>query len=369
MELFDFYRNKKVLITGDTGFKGSWLAIWLNELGANVFGYALPYKSVRENYATCKLNEVISHEDGDIRDKDHMINYVSKVKPDIAFHLAAQPLVIDSYKDPHYTFETNIMGSVNFFEAVRNTPSIKAAINITSDKCYQNKEWIWSYREIEPMGGEDPYSASKGAEELITNSYSKSFFYKENTCSIASARAGNVIGGGDWADNRIIPDYFRALERKEKLNIRYPDAIRPWQHVLEPLNGYLILGIKLFLQGKKFSGGWNFGPLDENSYSVRQLIEALIEYTGTGEYVIQSGIEKLHEASLLKLDISKAINYLSWKPVLNFYETVEFTVKGYRSELNDDNIYHSRVSQIKEFVELQKRKESPPSKKYLPLFN
>jgi len=244
------YKNKKVLITGDTGFKGSWLTIWLKELGADVYGYALPPLRDEDNFVKCNLNEKIHHINGDIRDKEHLFKFFDEVKPDIAFHLAAQPLVLESYKNPHYTFETNLMGTVNFFEAVRGTQSVKVAVNITSDKCYQNNEWIWGYRENDAMGGKDPYSASKGASELITQSYLNSFFVKEGTANIASARAGNVIGGGDWADYRIVPDFFKAIEKNDVLKLRYPEATRPWQHVLEPLSGYLNLAMKLFLEGK-----------------------------------------------------------------------------------------------------------------------
>ena len=214
------YKGKKVLITGDTGFKGSWLSIWLKELGAEVYGYALPAKSDKDNFERCNLKSIIHHKDGDIRDKETVVKYFQEVGPDICFHLAAQPLVLESYENPHYTFETNLMGAVNFFEAVRNTKTVKAAINITSDKCYHNNEWNWGYRENEPMGGDDPYSASKGCSELISNAYQKSFFNSDSHCKIATARAGNVIGGGDWAENRIVPDFFRALNENKNLKLQ-----------------------------------------------------------------------------------------------------------------------------------------------------
>lgn len=350
------YDGKKVLITGDTGFKGSWLTIWLNELGAEIYGYALPPKTEQDNYVTTKLGEKINHEEGDIRDKVHLQKFFNETQPDFAFHLAAQPLVIDSYNDPHYTFETNLMGTVNFFEAIRDTTSVKVAINITSDKCYQNNEWLWGYRENDPMGGKDPYSASKGASELITNSYLASFFSKDNTCNIASARAGNVIGGGDWAGNRIVPDFFRSVKNNTKLFLRYPNSTRPWQHVLEPLSGYLLLASKLFSEGKSFQGGWNFGPLDQNNYSVRSLIGKIIEETGKGSYEFNDVIEKRHEASLLKLDISKAMNLLGWCPLLNFDETVNMTVEGYQDEMESNDVYRARVEQIKKYLEIGKDK-------------
>ncbi|MFC5285202.1 CDP-glucose 4,6-dehydratase [Pedobacter alpinus] len=358
MSFNNIYKGKKVLITGHTGFKGSWLAIWLKELGAEVFGYALePYSEI-DNFVTCNLENEINHTIGDVRDGLALKKYFQKVQPDFAFHLAAQPLVLLSYQDPVYTFETNLIGVVNFLEAVRSTPSIKAAINVTSDKCYDNKEWVWGYRENEPMGGKDPYSASKGCAELITHSYLESFFKAENTCNIASARAGNVIGGGDWAADRIIPDYFRAYQKNEKLLLRNPYATRPWQHVLEPLSGYLTLGAALYQQGKKFSGGWNFGPEDFVNYSVKELIDETLKFDSRGGYLIPELTEKPHEANLLKLDISKAISQLKWKPVLSFKETVDFTFKGYKDDLESPSAnYENRITQIKEYSEKAIAKE------------
>ena len=345
------FNNKRVLITGDTGFKGSWLSIWLKELGAQVYGYALPPRSEIDNFVVCGLDKYIHHQDGDIRDAETLLNFFKKVQPDIAFHLAAQPIVLESYENPHYTFETNMMGVVNFFEAVRISPSVKVAVNITSDKCYQNNEWIWGYRENDPMGGHDPYSASKGCSELITQSYIHSFFSSGKECAVASARAGNVIGGGDWAPFRIVPDFFRAVKENKKLIIRNPDAVRPWQHVLEPLGGYLLLASKLWTDGSTFSGGWNFGPVETNHATVRELIEAIIRVTGTGDYEVPFAEKVLHEARLLKLDISKANAQLKWKPVLNFKETVEYTVNGYLDEQNSScNHYEKRVNQIQSYL-------------------
>jgi len=353
MSFFNVYKGKKVIITGHTGFKGSWLAIWLKHLGAEVYGCALPPYSDMDNFVTTKLSTEINHMEGDVRDGAKLTKYFQEVQPDFAFHLAAQPLVLLSYKDPVDTFSTNMMGVVNFFEAVRATPSIKAAVNVTTDKCYDNKEWVWGYRENDPMGGKDPYSASKGCSELITSSYLESFFKSEGTCNIASGRAGNVIGGGDWALDRIIPDYFRAIQQGVKLEIRNPFATRPWQHVLEPLSGYLNLAQELYLQGKAFSGGWNFGPEDMSNYSVQELIDKMQELDARGGYTIPENTEKLHEANLLKLDISKASNYLKWKPVLSFNETVAFTLDGYLVDLEGTtDIYQSRVAQIVHYSEL-----------------
>jgi CDP-glucose 4,6-dehydratase len=347
------YKGKRVLITGDTGFKGSWLSIWLKELGADVYGYALPAKSEAENFTRCSLEKHIHHQDGDIRDANTLLDVFQKVQPEIAFHLAAQAIVLDSYKLPQYTFETNLMGVVNFFEAVRNTPSVKAAINITSDKCYQNNEWLWGYRENDPMGGSDPYSASKGCSELITQSYHNSFFPEQGTCHIASGRAGNVIGGGDWAPYRIVPDFFRAIKDDKELIIRNPGAVRPWQHVLEPLSGYLLLGAMLWNYGEKFSGGWNFGPVETNCCSVLALIENIIQITGKGGYIVPPSEKAPHEAMLLKLDISKANILLKWRPALTLNETVEFTAKGYLDELKGNaDLYSCRSEQLNQYLKI-----------------
>lgn len=352
----NIYKGKKILITGDTGFKGSWLAIWLLNLGAEVYGYALPAKTNNDNYLKSGLKEKINHLDGDIRNLEKLKDYFISIKPEIVFHLAAQPLVIDSYKDPHYTFETNIMGTVNFFEAVRTTPSIKVAVNITSDKCYLNKEWIWGYRENESLGGDDPYSASKGSSEIITNSYIKSFL-NDRSIYAASARAGNVIGGGDWADNRIIPDFFRSFWNQEKLIIRNPESTRPWQHVLEPLSGYLFLASKLYTEGKDFVGSWNFGPIESSSFKVIELIKKLQERTNYNKVEVLNTNQQFHEANLLRLDISKATNKLKWHPTLDLNQTIEFVFNGYQDELDNDYVYEKRINQINEYVLIAQQKK------------
>ncbi|MES2568254.1 MAG: CDP-glucose 4,6-dehydratase [Bacteroidota bacterium] len=344
------YKGKKVLITGDTGFKGSWLCIWLKELGADVHGYALPALTHKDNFISTDLASKIKHIDGDIRNLELLHKYFQEVQPDIAFHLAAQPLVIESYNNPHYNFETNLMGTVNFFEAVRNCPSVKVAVNVTTDKCYQNNEWMWGYRENDAMGGDDPYSASKGCSEIITNSYIKSFFNKEGKAHVASGRAGNVIGGGDWADNRIIPDMIRAYESDQTSVIRNPGSVRPWQFVLEPLFGYLKLGEKLWANGKSFSGGWNFGPAAFENYTVGDVVAEVKKIVPVIKIDSTVSSEKLHEAGLLKLDITKAVNQLGWKPKLNFEETIRFTIDGYLEELKSGNdIYQCRVKQIESY--------------------
>ncbi|MEI9919610.1 MAG: CDP-glucose 4,6-dehydratase [Bacteroidota bacterium] len=350
------FRNKRVLITGDTGFKGSWLSTWLHELGAKVFGYALPPKTDNDNYVKTKLSRVITHRDGNVVDYDSFLSFAKEANPDIAFHLAAQPLVLYSYDNPRETYETNLMGTVNFFEIVRNLPNVKAAVNVTSDKCYENKEWVWGYRENDPMGGKDPYSSSKGCSELITSAYINSFFSKNSNTVVASARAGNVIGGGDWAENRIVPDFFRATSKNESLVVRNPDHTRPWQHVLEPLSGYLHLAAKLYTDGQSYSGGWNFGPSDSNHYSVKILIESLIKEYGKGDFNSPPVEGRPHEAHLLKLDVSKAAKMLGWTPTLNFTETVKVTVDGYRSELSGGDVYKDRVKQIEAYTTLAKNK-------------
>ncbi len=362
LDLFSgIYKNKKILVTGDTGFKGSWLCIWLKELGADVYGYALPPLTTQDNFVTTGLKNKIHHLDGDIRENEKLQNYFYEMQPDIAFHLAAQPLVIESYNNPHYNFETNIMGTVNFFEALRKCVSVKAAINVTTDKCYQNKETVRGYCENDAMGGDDPYSASKGCSELITNSYLKSFFSKENTTNIASARAGNVLGGGDWADNRIIPDIIKAYQSNQVSIIRNPNSVRPWQFVLEPLYGYLKLGEKLFTEGKAFSGGWNFGPAATEKHSVNDVVAEVKKRMPTIKFDVPDTSEKLHEAGLLILDITKATNYLGWKPKLNFEQTIQFTIDGYLQELDKKNngstslttsIYNCRLEQIKKYCNL-----------------
>lgn len=347
------FKNKRILITGDTGFKGSWLSIWLKEVGAQIYGYALPPKSEMDNFVRTGLKKKIIHRDGNVINYESFLSFAREANPEIVFHLAAQPLVIYSYENPRETYETNLMGTVNFLEIVRNLPSVKVAINITSDKCYDNRDWVWGYRENDPMGGKDPYSSSKGCSELITAAYQHSFFQNQiDKASIASARAGNVIGGGDWAEDRIVPDFFRAYKNNETLLVRNPEFTRPWQHVLEPLSGYLQLASALYLGGGKYSGGWNFGPVDSSHYSVKDLINHLITSFGSGSFTIPTTESKRYEAHLLKLDISKANKMLGWKPTLNFEQTVSFTVEGYKSEFKRGDIYEHRVSQIRDYIEL-----------------
>ncbi len=343
------YQGKRVLVTGHTGFKGSWLSIWLKALGAEVYGFALEADGPNANFNRCGLAQRMHHTLGDIRNQSLLQDFVSEIKPHFIFHLAAQPLVLESYNNPHYNFETNVMGTVNILEAVKNCPSVEFLINVTTDKCYQNKEWLWGYRESEALGGEDPYSASKACSEIITHAYRQSFF-KQHACSIASARAGNVIGGGDWAENRIIPDAFRALQMQKTLQIRNPNAIRPWQFVLEPLMGYLTLGMHLALEGSAFAEAWNFGPLSSEPYSVKQIIELLQNQIPQLKVEFHHSHSAPHEAALLQLDVSKALHRLAWKPRLNMKQTLEFTTRGYLQELkHSGDLYTLRLQHLHDY--------------------
>lgn len=348
--LLSVYKDKTVLVTGDTGFKGSWLAIWLRHLGAKVIGFALSPRTQNDNYVICRLDERITHIQGDIRDYDSLLDIFSTYKPEIVFHLAAQALVLDSYKDPLYTFHTNVMGTVNILEAIRNSSCVRAAVNVTSDKCYENKERVNGYREVDPLGGKDPYSASKGVSEIITSSYLRSFFSQDNTANIASARSGNAIGGGDWSPNRIIPDCMRALQSHRPIIIRKPDVVRPWQHVLDPLYGYLRLASRLFTDGKTYSGAWNFGPSFRNSISVRQLVEEVIKKWGSGRYVVAPSSDN-RESSVLSLDISKALNQLNWYPVFDLKKAVEYAIEEYRVDsLSGSEILDQRIKHIEAYL-------------------
>lgn len=358
MSFANCYQYKKVLITGDTGFKGSWLAIWLKQLGADVYGYAMAPATAADNFVRCGLEGYIHHTNGDVRDAQALQQVFTAVQPDIAFHLAAQPLVLLSYHDPVSTFHTNVMGVVHFFEAVKKTPSVQAAVNVTSDKCYDNREWTWGYRENDAMGGKDPYSASKGCAELVTAAYMHSFFQHPHHCLVASARAGNVIGGGDWAADRIVPDFFRAVKGGRPMVLRNPYATRPWQHVLEPLSGYLHLAARLLQQGQALEGGWNFGPEDTANYSVQHLVQAMVTASGQGACVTAADVVKPHEATFLKLDISKAVNHLQWRPTLSFEETVQLTVQGYEADLgNAPNLLEARIQQIAAYTTLAAQRQ------------
>ncbi len=328
------YNGKKVFLTGHTGFKGSWLALWLKKLGADVHGYALspPTSPSHFDLLNMKMESTIA----DIRDGEALEKAMTDFQPDIVFHMAAQPLVRLAYREPVNTFSTNVMGTVNLFEACRKTPSVKAIINVTSDKCYENKEWIWGYRENDPMGGYDPYSASKGCSELVTASYRNSYFNtatfgKEHNVLLASCRAGNVIGGGDWAEDRLIPDVMTAADNHETVTIRNPVATRPWQHVLEPLSGYLCVGWKLLSKCVECADGWNFGPTDEGNLSVGEVVAKAKTFWSKIEVVVNEPVAGVHEAQLLHLDCSKASYHLKWKPVWRIDDTLKRTVHWYKA--------------------------------------
>jgi CDP-glucose 4,6-dehydratase len=352
------YSGKTVLVTGDTGFKGSWLALWLSKLGADVTGLGLPPVTCDDNYVVTGLESKIHHIDGDIRDSNITSKIIQEIHPDFIFHLASQALVLDSYRDPHHTFTTNIVGTLNVLEAIRNNPSVKAGVMITSDKCYENRGWIYGYRESDPLGGRDPYSASKGAAELVISSYIRSYFTEENTPSLASVRAGNVIGGGDWAKDRIVPDTIRSLMKQEPVHIRNPHAVRPWQYVLEPLYGYLLLGSALLKDKKTYSGAWNFGPHYENAVSVKTLVKEILRQWGSGSYSIESSQNTAGESSILMLDISKAVQVLGWNPCLSLYESIRLTLDEYRViDLMKQETYHQRSRHIDEYMKLREDRE------------
>lgn len=346
------YKDKNVLITGHTGFKGTWLAIWLKELGANVIGYALDPYSEQDIFVLSGISKEIVDIRGDVRDFSHLKQVFDTYQPEYVFHLAAQPLVRESYNAPVYTYETNVMGTINVLECIRHTTAARVGIFITTDKCYENKEQIWGYRETDAMGGYDPYSSSKAAAEIAIYSWRQSFMhpneYHKHGKAIASARAGNVIGGGDWAKDRIIPDCIRAIQANRPIEIRNPKAIRPWEHVLEALSGYLLLGEKMTSDPIQYSEAWNFGPSLESIICVKEVVNTLVKKYGEGKTIDLSN-NTLHEDNLLKLDISKAIFKLGWKPTLNIEEALDFTVSWYKSYQNTD-AYSLCVRQINDFI-------------------
>jgi CDP-glucose 4,6-dehydratase len=349
----NFYKGRKILITGHTGFKGSWLSIWLNKLGADVIGYALPPPTQPSLFDICKLKEKLTSIEGDVRDYKLLKDIFEKYQPEIVFHMAAQSLVRASYIQPLETYETNVMGTVNVLEVCRHASSVKAIVNVTSDKCYENREWIWGYRENDPMGGYDPYSSSKGCAELVTNAYINSYFSadtdKEQAKYLASVRAGNIIGGGDWAKDRLIPDCVRASMSNKPIIIRYPDAVRPWQHVLEPIYGYLLLARRLYEDGPAFSGAWNFGPDDCNIKPVRWIVQYMTEHWGNGlSWQVDDG-NNPHESWYLKLDCSKAKTKLGWYPQWDLRLALNKTIEWYNAYLNNQDTYHLCINQIENY--------------------
>lgn len=347
------YKGRKVLVTGHTGFKGSWLCILLKELGARVYGYALNPPTEPALFRKANIESFINSFIGDVRDLPYLQKVMLDVQPEIVIHMAAQPLVRDSYKIPVETYAINVMGTVNVLEACRNTPSVRAIVNVTTDKCYENKEWHWGYRENEPMGGYDPYSNSKGCSELVTSAYRNSYFnpsnYAEHGVAVATARAGNVIGGGDWANDRLIPDFIRSIVAGHKLKIRSPYAIRPWEHVLEPLNGYLLLGAKLFSEGSEFAQGWNFGPDDEDAKDVEWITATICNLWGDeASFEIDTNPQP-HEANYLKLDCSKAKALLGWYPKWNIQQALNSIVEWNKAYLAGENMLDVSITQIHQF--------------------
>lgn len=353
MTLFsDIYRGKSVFLTGITGFKGSWLAFWLEILGAKVTGYSLKPPTEPNHFDLLGLDADIFFED--IRNQEKMNDAIISAKPDIVFHLAAQPLVRYSYSHPKETFETNVIGTLNLFEACRKTDSVRVIINVTTDKCYENKEWIWPYRENDPMGGFDPYSASKGCSELLTSSYRNSYFNtdgfgNEHNVLIASCRAGNVIGGGDWAEDRLVPDIVKAASKGETVNIRSPRAVRPWQHVLDPLSGYLFLGEKLLSGKKDYAEAWNLGPDEDDNKEVLGVLKLMKQSWNRVNYNISADAADLHEANLLRLDSTKAKVKLGWRPVWNTEKAVQMTSEWYKNYYDSKSLCTDK--QIEAYIE------------------
>ncbi|WP_196604829.1 CDP-glucose 4,6-dehydratase [Pectinatus haikarae] len=348
-----FWKNKKVFVTGHTGFKGSWLSLWLAKLGAEVTGYALKPPTNPSLFDVAAIKELIISMEGDIRNYENLKNTMQQVQPEIVIHMAAQPLVRKSYKYPILTYETNVMGTVNLLEAVRTIGNIKSVVNVTTDKCYENREWIWGYRENEPMGGYDPYSNSKGCSELVTAAYRNSFFssktYEKHKTAIATARAGNVIGGGDWAEDRLIPDCLKSLLNGEPVNIRSPYAIRPWQHVLEPLSGYLTLAEKLYNEGSEYAEGWNFGPDGKDIRNVEWIVKYICSQLKNGSsYRIENKIH-LHENKYLNLDCTKAKFKLHWQPKWHLQEALDKTIEWAKAYEKNADMREVCLKQICEY--------------------
>lgn len=349
-----FWKGKRVFLTGHTGFKGGWASLWLQALGAKLTGYSLPPTGDNIFEAADVANGMTSLT-GDIRDLPKLKESMKSANADIVIHMAAQPLVRLSYKDPVETHSTNVMGTVNLLEAVRYCENVKAVVVVTSDKCYKNKEWVWGYRENEPMGGHDPYSSSKGCTELVASSYRSSFFNAENGVSVATARAGNVIGGGDWSEDRLVPDIIKAFENRKLAAIRNPNAIRPWQYVLEPLRGYLMLAEKLYLEGSSYAEGWNFGPVDTDVKSVGWIADRLSNLWGAdASWNSVTSPKDPHEASFLKLDCSKANSKLGWKPLTDLSFALSSTVEWHRAYKDAADMKRKTLNQIQDYEKYYK---------------
>lgn len=345
----NIYQDKRVLITGHSGFKGSWLTLWLRHLGAEVLGYSLEPNTNPSMFEELEIYGKCRNEFGNILDEKNLIEAFKEFQPDIVFHLAAQPLVRLSYAEPKLTYETNVIGTLNVLETARQCPSVKAFVNVTTDKCYENKEINRGYKEDEPMGGYDMYSSSKGCVEIMSSSFRRSFLQDENSMAMATARAGNVIGGGDWALDRLIPDCVRSINKGINIEIRNPIAVRPWQHVLEPLSGYLLLGQKLLEKGKKYADGFNFGPNEDSVLTVAEVSQKVCDFYGKGKVIVGEK-SPLHEAGLLMLNIEKAKDILGWTPTYNADEAIKTTVEWYKHFYeNDCDMYEFTMKQIETF--------------------
>jgi CDP-glucose 4,6-dehydratase len=354
IEATNFWRNKKVLITGHTGFKGSWLSLWLQQLGAELSGIALVPYTVPNLFQLAKVADNMKSHIADIRDFDAVNKIIDQFQPEIIIHMAAQPLVRYSYDHPIETYATNVMGTVHVLEAAKSCTSVQAIVNVTTDKCYENKEWVWGYRENEPMGGHDPYSNSKGCSELVTSAYRDSYYHKLGK-GLASARAGNVIGGGDWSLDRLIPDIINSITKNEQVVIRNPQAIRPWQHVLEPLSGYLLLAEKLCDNPQQYSGGWNFGPFIQETANVETIVKKIFANWSEPNqgWKIEQSNDQLHEANFLKLDITKASTELNWQPRLTLDTTIEWIVSWYQAWQEQIDMREYTLTQIQQYQELK----------------
>ncbi|WP_046483519.1 CDP-glucose 4,6-dehydratase [Pseudomonas veronii] len=345
-----FWEGKKVYLTGHTGFKGSWLSLWLQSMGAEVMGYALAPPTTPALFEEARIEKGMQSQIGDIRDLQAVTQSMVSFNPDILIHMAAQPLVRLSYKQPVETYATNVMGTVHVLEAARQCPNLRAIVNVTTDKCYENREWEWGYREDEPMGGHDPYSNSKGCMELVTSAYRNSFFGKEQPVALASARAGNVIGGGDWAEDRLIPDILAAFEKLQPVIVRNPQATRPWQHVLEPLSGYLVLAENLWARGQDVAQGWNFGPKDEDARPVDWILDHMVNTWGEGASWALDQNPQPHEARYLKLDVSKARTHLHWSPTWSLETTLAYIVNWHRAWLKGHDVHALCLAEINAYM-------------------
>jgi CDP-glucose 4,6-dehydratase len=351
-----FWRGKRVLVTGHTGFKGSWLSLWLQEARAELLGYALPPPTEPSLFQLADVAGAMKHVAGDVRDREHLARVFADFRPEVVFHLAAQPLVRESYAQPAETFAANVQGTVHLLEAIRTTPGVKAAVIVTTDKVYQSKEWVWGYREEDRLGGHDPYSASKACAELVTASYAASFFPSEGHArhgvALATARAGNVIGGGDWARDRIVPDVVRAYVSGDKLKVRNPTAVRPWQHVLEPLDGYLTLAQKLHREGPRYGGAWNFGPEDRDSRSVEEVITALSRHLDSRVAWAKEQQPQPHETHALRLDCSRARLVLGWRPRLDLDAALQWVAEWFKDWDRGTNVRAISIRDIARFEDM-----------------